>query len=193
MNKSYVVLPVLFLFVVLVSGCATTYDGSPPKVDQSRIDAVTNSATAWLTGAQGKDAFPTGTFSEPVAAFDANRTLNHWVLPVKDSNGKYIGFFITANDTFTTPLGSTNYPDPRQNLFSTTKDDAYKNMLGSSQYTVDQIKEPYLSVIEGKGYHWTSEVVINGNRVDRLVVAISIIDPSNADRKDISSYSVPSK
>lgn len=177
----------LLLLAVLVSGCATTpYDGSPPKVVQSRIDAVTASATAWLASAQGKELFPGGIFASPLAVFDANRTFEHWVLPVKDSAGMYIGFFITKNDGFTVPeLGATKYPDPRHNLFSKTKDEAYDLMLKSSAYAADQIKEPYVSTIEGKGYHWTSEVVVDGRHVERLVVPISIIDPSDADRKDI--------
>lgn len=178
-------LPLLLAAAVLVSGCATVpYDGSPPKVSQDRIDAVTASAVAWLASAQGKDMFPEGSFAGPLAVFDENRTFEHWVLPVKDDDGMYVGFFIEKSDTFTTPsLGATKYPDPRHNLFSKTKDEAYDMMLGNSAYSAEQIKEPYVSTIQGKGYHWTSEIVVDGRHVERLVVPISIIDPSDADNK----------
>ncbi len=185
MKKSLLAVPLLLAAAVLVSGCATApYDGSPPKVVQGRIGAVTASATAWLASAQGRDMFPAGYFAGPIAVFDENRTFEHWVLPVKNEEGMYVGFFIEKSDTFTTPsLGATSYPEPRHNLFSKTKEEAYSLMLKNSAYTSDQIKEPYLSTIEGKGYHWTSEVVVDGRHVERLVVPISIIDPSDADNE----------
>ncbi len=185
MKRFLLAVPLLLAAAVLVSGCATApYDGSPPKVDQGRIDAVTASAVAWLAGAQGRDMFPVGDFAGPVAVFDENRTFEHWVLPVKDDDGMYIGFFATKNDGFTVPeLGATKYPDPRHNPFSKTKEEAYELMRNSSAYTSDQIKEPYLSTIEGKGYHWTSEVVVEGRHVERLVVPVSLIEPSDIDKK----------
>ncbi len=182
-EKAVFMIP-LVIVAVLISGCTTPYDGSPPKVSQNRIDAVTASAAAWLASGQGRELFPEGSFASPLAVFDSNRTFEHWVLPVKDSAGMYIGFLITKNDGFTVPeLGATKYPDPRHNLFSKTKDEAYNMMLKNSAYTADQIKEPYVSTIEGKGYHWTSEVVVDGRHVERLVVPVSVIEPSDADKK----------
>jgi len=183
MKKFAMLLPVLVVAAVLASGCATTpYDGSPPKVGQSRVDAVTASATAWLAGDQGRDAFPAGLLGNPVPVFDENRTFEHWILPVKNDKGLYIGFMITKNDNFQIPeLGVTMYPDPRHDLFSTSKEDAYSQMLSEHVFTSDQMKEPYVSVVEGKGYAWTSEVVINGKKVNVLYILISILNPSAAD------------
>ena len=182
--KKYTFIFPLLVAAVLVSGCATTpYDGSPPKVDQARIDAVTASATAWIASTQGRDMFPVGSLALPIPVFDSNRTVEHWVLPVKDDQGMYLGFFVSKNDSFTTPLSATAYPDPRHNLFSKAKEEAYNLMLKNSVYTADQIKEPWLCTIAGKGYHWASDVVVDGRHVERLVLPVSIIDPSPADDK----------
>jgi hypothetical protein len=184
MKKHALVLP-LIVAAFLVSGCATTpYDGSPPKVDQGRIDAVTASATAWLASDQGKEMFPTGVFAGPVAVFDINRTFDHWILPVKNDDGLYIGFFIDKSDSFTTPnFGVTKYPDPRHDLFSIAKDDAYNAILADSVYSADQIREPYVCTIEGMGYNWVAEVVINGKLITKKTVPVSILVPSDADKK----------
>jgi len=182
--KKYALIFPLLVAAVLISGCATTpYDGSPPKVDQSRIDTVTVAATAWLASDQGKDMFSVGNLANPVAVFDENRTLDHWVLPVKDDQGMYLGYFIAKSDSFITPMTAMKYPDPRHNLFSKSREDAYSEMLENHIYLSDQVREPYISIVAGKGYAWTSEVVINGKKIGTLYVFISIIDPSDADNR----------
>jgi len=187
MKKFALLIPFAIVAAVLASGCATTpYDGSPPKVGQDRTDAVTASATAWLAGAHGKDMFSVGSFAGPVAIFDSNRTFYHWVLPVKDDSGMYLGYFISNSDSFTMPSTAMKYPDPRHNLWSTSKDDAYSQMLSEHAYTSDQVKEPYVSTVTGKGYAWTSDVVINGRKANTLIVFISIIDPSPEDNRLIT-------
>jgi hypothetical protein len=180
----------IVLAAIAVSGCTVPYDGSPPIVDQSRIGAVKASAAAWLSGSQGSDVFKGGLLGEPMGVFlvsasvnDTSRTFDHWILPVKNSAGMYVGFLLSKTDNFTVPGSATNYPDPRHNLFSSSAEESYSAMLASSSYTADQVKEPYISVIEGKGYEWTSEVVVNGKHVARLVYPVSIIDPSKADSK----------
>lgn len=169
--------------IILISGCTTPYDGSPPKVGQSRIDAVTAAATAWLASEDGKEMFPAGSLAAPVPVFTINRTFEHWVLPVKDENGMYIGFFVTKKDNFTVPeLGVTKYSYARHNLFSKSKDEAYNAILAGTIYSADQVKEPYVTTIEGRGYHWTCEIVADGKFITKKNVAISTIEPSNADR-----------
>lgn len=127
--------------------------------------------------------FPSGMFAGPIAVFNENRTFDHWILPVKDDYGMYLGLFVSKYENFSSTGSATKYPEPRHNIFSKTKDEAYSLMLNSSVYSAYQIKEPYVSVVEGKGYHWTSEVVVDGRHVGRLIFAISVIDPSDADNR----------
>jgi hypothetical protein len=183
MRASYAALPAaLLVAVVLVSGCTTPYDGSPPKVDQSRIDNVTASARAWLAGPEGQSVFSGGILAAPIPAFTMNRTVDHWVIPVKYADGKYMGYMISVTDSFERPPnGVSRYPDPRIHLFSMDSSEAYDKIFNESIYTTDQIKEPYLSVIEGFGYHWTCEIVVSGKFVTKKSIPISIIDPHNDD------------
>ena len=194
--KSYYAIAVVLVIALAVVGYAAIsgfilqapFDGSPPKVDQSRIDAVTASAMAWLAGSMGSDRFPAGILASPIAVFAENSSagnysVDHWVLPVVNSEGMYIGFFSSKGDSFTTPGNDMIYPEPRHNLFSMTKEDAYTQMFYKNPYLSNQIKEPFLSAVGGRGYAWTSNVVVNGQKVGVLNVFVSIIDPSPADNK----------
>jgi hypothetical protein len=178
MKKTYAILPVLAIAVVLVSGCTGNYDGSPPKMDQGRIDAVTASATAFLAGAQGQEVFAGGTLGIPTPVFDNNRSFNHWILPVTDSSGKYMGFMTSSADSFTLPNGGvTTYPVSRIHLYSKTREGAYATVLNNTAYTAAEIKDPYVVTLENLGYHWATEIVSNGKFISKIYVPVSIIEP----------------
>lgn len=160
-----ILFPLLAIGIVLVSGCIS---GEIPSVDTWEYN-ITESAREWLATTEGQEAYPNGVPGKPAAIHNENKEAYLWIVPVMNQDRLYTGYITYDNDDFIAPKSYTQYGEPYDSFFSSTKDIAYSAFITDNpSYLPEQIKEPVLVVRKYQGIYWMSEVVVNGEIVDVL-------------------------
>ncbi len=134
------------------------------------------SASEWLATGKGTQRFPGGEAGEPVPVFEEyGGSLFSWIIPVK-SGGTFTGYMIAYSDSFDYPDSYTVYGEPQDMFINrrTSADIEAVFILSQSGYSGEEIMEPYVIIRDDGGYSWVSEVVRNGQVIDRMFSTIEM-------------------
>lgn len=143
--------------------------------DDMDAGAATASAQAWLGTDAGGKAFPGCSAGDAVPVFDEGGELFMWIIPVKGSDGLYAGYIQAdaqaGSEGFTNPSSSFIYTEPaRAFIGRETAIDmhTYFILRHGATYAPEHISEPYIIIRQDGGFYWMSEVVENGNAIERF-------------------------
>ncbi len=154
-------LAVVLLGVLLISGCTEPLDGD--------TKLAMKSAGEWLGGEQGSSYFPGGAAGEPMGVWRDGNVL-YWIIPIKNSNGLYMGNLVSDKANFTSAKQIVTYREPRDRILNYTRSEAYQQMIAESGYPAYKISRPVLLSTPGGGLSWYSEVKENSEVIDELYI-----------------------
>jgi len=145
--------------------------------DTADTAVATASAQEWLLSDAGEARFPEGAAGQALPIFDIDGELLLWVIPIRNSDGLYIGHIMAESGAFNHPMTTAGYGKPR--LAFPGKGTAidvhtYFIIEQNGTYTEEEIMEPYIVRKPEGGYYWMSEVIKNSVVVDTLFVRVDI-------------------
>lgn len=161
---------------IILSPLTRTWSNPWDDVD---VASATASGQAWLGSDSGKRAFNNAIAADAVPVFSEDKELIMWIVPVIE-NGNYTGFIQYYNDNIEAPDSYVKYPLPLESFI--TRDSAidmhtFFILKYGSDYAPESISEPFIVIkSEIGGFFWMSEIVENGQVVEKLYSDIRLVD-----------------